>query len=394
MKKQEVELLDKITAGYSLPAMSPLAMRLIRLASIDDISIEDLSSVIEKDPSLTIRLLRLANSAFFRTGGPITTIGQAIQMIGLNRLRIMALSLSLRDTFPMGRVGALDYEEFWKISLYQALLAKSLGQRLRTCKPDEAFVGGLILEIGLLIFFDLFVKKDRNVERIRLQPLAPLLKWEEERYGLNHRQVGEATLKYWKFPKEIIECQGHYLVETDPSEVPGLAFVCNMAGVFSAIICEESTEWHPLFEKAEKTYGMDHDMLADILVSALDDVREVAISLKVEMNRKQDILGIMEKANRALSAISERMLQINEADSKFAMPTFSGFSSRGTPAREALQAIVHEVRNPLTAIGGFARKLEKNLDPASEEWEYVRVIVEEATKLETRLDELERKERQ
>ncbi len=393
MSKQDAEILDKIAAGYSLPAMSPLAMKLIRLASIDDISIEDLSSVIEKDPSLTIRLLRLANSAFFRTGGPITTISQAIQMVGLNRLRIMALSLSLRDTFPMGRVGALDYEEFWKISLYQALLAKSLAQRLRTCKPDEAFVGGLILEIGLLIFFDLFVKKDREVEFIRLQPLNQLIQWEEERYGINHRQVGEATLKYWKFPREIIECQGRYNVGPSTPDVPELALVCNMAREFSSLICEKSMEWQPLFDKAEGTYRIEHDILEDILVSAFDEVREIAVSLKVEMNRKQDILGLMEKANRALSALSERLIQLNEAESRFALPTLSGLSSHGTPVREALQAVVHEIRNPLTAIGGFARKLERTLNPASDEWQYVRVIVEESAKLESALDELAQRER-
>jgi HD-like signal output (HDOD) protein len=394
MNEPKNEILDKIASGYNLPAMSPIAMKLIRLASIDDISVDDLSSVIEKDPSLTVRLLRLSNSAFFRTGGSVTTIGQSIQMVGLNRLRVMALSLSLRDTFPMGRVGALDYEEFWKISLYQALLAKSLAQRLRTCKPDEAFVGGLILEIGLLIFFDLYIKKDREVDRIHLQPLKPLLQWEEERYGINHRQVGEATLQYWKFPQEIIDCQSHYLIESGTSGVPELAVVCNMAREFSSIICEKSMEWQPLFDKAEGTYQLDHDVLADILVSTFDEVREVAASLKVEMDRKQDLLSIMEKANRALSVLSERMIQMNEADSKFALPTFAGLNAKDTPVREAVQAVVHEIRNPLTAIGGFARKLEKTLDPASDEWQYVRVIVEESTKLEFALGEFVRIHRQ
>jgi len=394
MEKQQAEILDKIASGYSLPAMSPLAMKLIRLASIDDISVGDLSSVIEKDPSLTVRLLRLANSAFFRTGGPVTTINQAIQMVGLNRLRIMALSLSLRDTFPMGRVGAFDYEEFWKISIYQALLAKSLAQRLRTCKPDEAFVGGLILEVGLLIFFDLYIKKDREVDRIKFQPLIPLLHWEEERYGINHRQIGEATLRYWKFPQPIIECQGHYLMESSTSGVPELALVCNMARECSALICDTSMEWQPLFSKADMTYRLDHDVLADILVTTFDEVREIAASLKVEMNRKQDLLSLMEKANKALSVLSERMIQMNEAGSAFALPTFAGLSIKDTPIRETVQAVVHEIRNPLTAIGGFARKLEKRLDPASDEWQYIHVIVEESTKIESALDELVRTNRQ
>jgi two-component system cell cycle response regulator len=150
MKETGKSIIDRVSTGYALPVLSPVAMRLVKLASEENSSISDLSEVIEKDASLTVRLLRLANSAFFRTGGPITTINQAIQMVGFNRLRVMALSLSMKDTFPMSRVGPLDYELFWRSSLYQALLAKALAQRLRTCKPDVAFVAGLVLEIGLL----------------------------------------------------------------------------------------------------------------------------------------------------------------------------------------------------------------------------------------------------
>jgi nitrogen-specific signal transduction histidine kinase len=153
-------------------------------------------------------------------------------------------------------------------------------------------------------------------------------------------------------------------------------------------------EWQPLFNKVDMTYRLDYDVLADILVTTFDEVREIAASLKVEMNRKQDLLGLMEKANRALSVLSERMIQMNEAGSAFALPTFAGLSRKDTPIRETVQAVVHEIRNPLTAIGGFARKLEKTLDPASDEWQYVRVIVEESTKIEFALDELMRTNRQ
>ncbi len=388
MSSRESEILDKIASGYSLRALSPVAMRLVRLASDENISANDLSDVIEKDPSITVRLLRLANSVFFRLGYPITSIGQAIQLIGLNRLRVMALSLSLRDTFPIGRVGAFDYEEFWRMSLYQALLAKYLAQSLRTCKPDEAFVSGLILEIGLLIFYDLFVKKDATVDRIHLQPLRPLLKWEEERYGINHRQVGAAALKFWKFPQEMIDCQRFYDLEPKSNDVPKLALVCDMAREISGIICQKSMEWQPLLNKAEETYGLEGEVLSDIIVSAFEEVQDTAESFKLEMNKQQDLLAIMEKANRALSALSERMIHLNEARSKVVLPTFADLEAKNLSVREALQAVVHEIRNPLTAIGGFARKLEKTLNPASDEWQYVRVIVEESSRLESALDEL------
>jgi HD-like signal output (HDOD) protein len=384
----EQEILDKISSGYSLPALSPVAMKLVRLASVENITIDDLSEVIEKDPSLTVRLLRLANSAFFRTGGLVTTISQAINIMGLTRLRIMALSLSLRDTFPLGRVGPLDYEEFWKVSLYQALIAKSLAQRLRTCKPDEAFIGGLILEIGLLIFFDLLIKGKKEVPRIHLQPLKPLLQWQEEHFGINHRQVGEAVLKYWGFPDNIIDCQRHNDIGLDTRKVSELAFVCDMSREFSALIRQKSAEWQSSFSKAEGIYRLEYDLFSDILISAFEEVQEIAASFKVEMNKKQDMLALMEKANTALGALSERVMQLSDAGGGNTLPTFPGSGREKMSVGNAMQGVVHEIRNPLTAIGGFARKLEKTLNPASEEWQYVRIIVDESSRLEAAIDAL------
>jgi two-component system cell cycle response regulator len=388
MEDPETKILEKIADGYSLPALSPVAMRLVKLASDENISVTDLSEVIEKDASLTIRLLRLANSAFFHTGGPTTTIKQAIQMVGFNRLRVMALSLSLKDTFPMRRVGPLEYEMFWKSSLYQALLAKALAQRLGTCKPDEAFVAGLVLEIGLLIFFDIFIKGKVEIESIQMHPLKTLIQWEREHYGVTHRQIGYAALKYWNFPREIIDCQRFYYVGPETPNIPNLALFCDMAREFSELICYKSMDWQSAVSMAEGTYNLDREILADILVSAFDEVQEISESLKVEMNRQQDILELVEKANKALSALSEKIIQINEADSRFVLPTFAGLGAQDSAARKALQAVAHEIRNPLVTIGGFARKLERTLNPASNEWQYVRIIVEESTRLESALDDL------
>ncbi|HMK56121.1 MAG TPA: HDOD domain-containing protein [Dissulfurispiraceae bacterium] len=385
-------MLDRIAEGYSLPTLSPVAMRLVRLASDENISVEDLSSVIGKDVSLPIRLLRLANSAFFRTGGPITTIEQAIHMVGFNRLRVMALSLSLKDTFPMQRVGPLDYEMFWKSSLYRALLAKSLAQRLRTCKPDEAFVAGLVLEIGVLVFYDIFVKGRPGIELIRLLPLDQLLQWERVHYGIDHRQVGEAALRFWNFPREIVDCQRFYYVGPKTPNISDIALVCDMAREFAELICEKTKEWEYSSSMAERIYHLDNDVVADILVSCFDEVQEIAESLKVETNRQSDILDLVEKANRALSVLSDKMIQISEADSRFALPTFAGLDPHSDAAKRAMQAVAHEIRNPLVTIGGFAKKLERTLNPASSEWQYVRIIVEESTKLEQALDDLARKE--
>src|SRR5208283_1166780 len=111
--------------------------------------------------------------------------------VGSDHLRVMALSLSLRDTFPMGRVGPIDFEKFWRSSLYQALIAKSLARKLRTCNPEGAFTAGLVLEIGFLIFFDIFLKgKEVEIKEIELHTLESQLAWETKNYGIDHRKIG------------------------------------------------------------------------------------------------------------------------------------------------------------------------------------------------------------
>ena len=104
-----LDILKRIESGYSLPSLSPVALKLIEMASDERSSVDDLVKIIEKDPPLALRLLKLANSAFFASMQSSTTLKQAVIKIGFQRLRIMALSISLRDTFPMGKVGPFDY---------------------------------------------------------------------------------------------------------------------------------------------------------------------------------------------------------------------------------------------------------------------------------------------
>lgn len=386
--EQDIDIIEKLKSGYSLPSLSAVAIRLVEIASNEYSSVGEMTELIEKDPGLTARLIRIANSAFFRGKEPVSTVEQSIMRVGSNHLRVMALSLSLRDTFPMGKVGPMDFEKFWRSSLYQALIAKSFAQRLRTCNPEEAFVAGLILEIGLLIFFDIFVKKKDAGRDMELHPLESLLAWETENYGIDHRKVGAAALNYWKFPPVIVECQHFYNIESRETDVPPLAMVCEMAREFSALICKESMEWVPLFRKARDIYGLDQDLLTDILIDTFNEVQQAADGLKVDMNKDSDLLGLVEKAKLSLGELSEKMLELQEKGQ--GLPSFENMG--GLDGRQdvqyTLQAVAHEIRNPLMAVSGFARKLSGALDPSSEGWKYVQIIIDESVRLESALSKM------
>ncbi len=385
---QDSELLREIETGYSLPSLSPVAMRLVEVALDDACSAEDLADLIEMDPSLTVRVLKLANSAFFQTRQPTSSLKQAVVKLGFKRLRIMALSLSLRDTFPMGRIGALDYKRFWQSALYRALISKSLASHIKNCYPEEAFVAGLIMEIGLLILFDLRIKEDKGAPPIKTEPLEKLLEWERERYGIDHRQVGEAALNHWNFPKDIIQCQPLYGQKTHSDDAPVLAKVYELSRGFSRLIFQEKAGFITPFGEAERMLGLDRDTINDILLTTFEQVQGIAESLSVEMNKERDLMEIMEKANNALSRISERMSRYQEKMASGPLPSLDNLEREDKKVDGALQAVAHEIRNPLLAVGGFARRLANSLDPDSRGGEYAKIILEESSRLEKALSEM------
>ena len=372
-------ILEKIREGYGLPVLSPIAIRLRELASSENSSVNDLADLIAKDPSLTVRMLRLANSAFYGNTGQITTIDCAVMKIGFMRLRTMALAIALRDTFPMGKVGPMDYEEFWKSSMYRAIIAKNLARKSGKCNPDEAFVVGLTLEIGQLILFDLFIKN-----KLGSMPghysFEKHLEWERQQFGVDHREIGQQALRYWNFPKIMLECQ-EVLTEKRHANVTPLALLCDMARRFSYLVSDKKAGWHLIFTEVEMLYGIKSPILTSLLASAFHDVQEISESLHVKISREEDLIELLGKAKYTLEKISLTI-------SKWILFAFDGQGEAGSDPMvqysltERLQEVTFEIARPLAIIREFIDNLVPVVSPNTKEWKYVIAVSQEVKKVE------------
>ncbi len=279
----------------------------------------------------------------------------------------------------------MDYEMFWKVSLYRALLSKSLGRHMQNCHPDEAFVAALTQEIGLLILFDLFIKGKDETIKIDLYPLNSLLMFEEERYGLNHREIGEVALTYWQFPESIVKCQQF----PDINDLTALCSNCEIARVLSSIMFQETMTLNDMLIHVERTHNLSHETVVDVLFTTFDEVEKIAADFSVEVNKEKDILGILEKANQVLAELSERVARERQHLSG-TLPSFQSLDAErdSSTVKYTLDAVAHEIRNPLTAVGGFVKKLSSVLDSSSKGWQYMEIILEESKKLEQALSRM------
>ncbi len=378
----EKEVLRQLKSGYALPPLSAIAVKLLELASDEDSSLEQIVSLIEKDPALAVRLLNLANSSFFGTGRPAATLSHAVMRLGCNQIKLMALSVSLRGAFPMGKVERFDYELFWRLSLYRGLVARALARRSGVADPDEAFLSAITLEIGLPIFFDLFIKGRSSPLELDIEPLGKLLADERAACGLDHRQIGAEALSYWKFPDHIVACQRLYGEE---ARLPGgsvLCALCDLARLFSKILLNSPGAFRAFYSEAARMLRISHEDIHEIVVETFAGVEAVAHGLKLEINKEKDLMEVMEKANCALVRISRKISQFSTGNFQEKLPSLASIDYTSKAVTDTLRAVAHEIRNPLTAVGGFARRLAVSLDPGSQPGKYARVILEEAQRLE------------
>ncbi len=297
------KLMEALQSGYTLPSLSAVAMKLVELAADERSSAADLTRLITRDPALSARLLRLANSAYFYSKTPIASLQQAITRVGFHRLRVMALSLSLQDSFPMKKVGPMNYEKFWRASIYRALLTSSLAKHLNLCDAEEAFVAGLTLEIGLLVFFDIFIKGKIENADLEKNSLEDLLEWEHEISGINHRQIGEEVLVHWNFPDEIINCQMLYRLKDAKSDTSSLAKLTSQAMELTSLVFVQPENYQTIFAEANRQFGLTSEVINDLLQDNFNQIQDISDSLLSRPSQTKDMLDLMAKAHETLGKI-------------------------------------------------------------------------------------------
>lgn len=404
----KARLLKKIADGEGLPSLSPLTIRLVEIAADDCSSASDLASIIEKDPALTTRLLRLVNSAFYARRERITSVRRGVVQVGFNQVRLMALSLSLRDTFPLGKVGAMHYDHFWKTSLYRALIAKNFVQSAQSSdlNPEEAFIGGLILEIGMLMLFNLCPDDIKEVFPGGNIPLEKAIEWEEENLGINHRETGRLVLQQWLFPEHLVESQNYFGPRALQPDKPLMCNILELAREATEVFFGGRMELYQLQETAQRLLGLDVERVNSVLAEAFDKIQELAEHLQLEIDSQEDILGVMEKANQALARINasmenslQRVLdQVDQCNQSVTKASEKMVLTQRSTLQNALDAVAHEIRNPIMAIGGFAQRLasigaqeekgHQRLVQISDIRQYSEIITKESSRLDRVLNEI------
>ncbi|MGL4513423.1 MAG: HDOD domain-containing protein [Lacipirellulaceae bacterium] len=194
-------LFEKLAGLCSLPTV---AHQVIQVAQDPKADAYDLLAIIEQDAAIAARLMKLVNSSFCGLRREVADLRSAVALLGTDRVRNLALSVSIGNHF--GRVtpvGALDPVRLWDHSLCVATLARLISERRRYCPPDEAYLAGLMHDLGMMFVLQ---QLDTLVPRVlvRMQTGASLCDSEREVMAFDHAQLGAYVAWRSDLPERIV----------------------------------------------------------------------------------------------------------------------------------------------------------------------------------------------
>lgn len=206
-----------------IATLPEITMKIIDLVEDPKSTAQDLHQVISNDPALCSRILKVVNSSFYGLPGQIGSINRAIVMLGLNAVKNIAIAASLAKLFRGGDVtSTFSARDLWKHANATAAAAKMISDKMKFGLGDEAYLAGLIHDIGVMVEMQF----DRNllidvVDQISVdgngRPEQDMLDLELSVFGASHEDFGTGLCTRWKFPASFKAVTGYH---HSPLEAP------------------------------------------------------------------------------------------------------------------------------------------------------------------------------
>jgi HD-like signal output (HDOD) protein len=263
----------------NLPSFPAIVSKLITIVNSPDSSADDAAKLIEKDPGLTSKMIRLANSAFYGIPRSISSVSSAVVILGFNTIRSLVLSASVMKMFAGSQKQGLDKERFWRHSIVTALAAKTIVRHfinIRMMDPESAFCAGILHDIGKLIFNEYMNNDYGEVRKFAETKKISLLEAESKLLGINHAEIGRILSDKWSLPLDLEYCLVYHHLPGNADKIMELVATVHFADLLAHELGANlydgevpTKEWENVREVLRVT-DSDYDKIKQTLSDSID----------------------------------------------------------------------------------------------------------------------------
>lgn len=189
-----------------IPALPQIVLRIMKMTNDPDVTAHDINKVLNQDQSMTARVLRLANSAYYGYARRIASVTDAVVLLGFNTIRSIVMAAAVSEMLSKKYEGyALEEGELWRHSQACALISRTVARRARFMQLDAAYTAGLLHDIGKVILNHFMKTAYHEVVALVETGEVPFMLAEEEVLGFTHALVGAKVAEKWNLPPDLVE---------------------------------------------------------------------------------------------------------------------------------------------------------------------------------------------
>ncbi len=240
------EELDRIDSVPMLPAM---VSRVLGMMDDPNVTAYRLADVVSKDQSLVSSILRIVNSSYYGFHWRISSVSQAVVLLGFRTIRNLVLATSVINTFgAQSQHSAFDRRLHWKHSIACATGAALLARTWRCCDVEDAFLSGLVHDVGRVIMDQLAPEEFAAALRLAREENLTLFEAERQIFDITHAEIGRHIALKWSFPEPVANAIAHHHASPGPASWTKLSAVVHTADMMTRSAGLALGAWGPRFE--------------------------------------------------------------------------------------------------------------------------------------------------
>jgi len=295
---------EKLAKCADLPSMPAVAIQILELCQRDEPDMGEISKLIASDPALSAKILRLTNSPMYGLKCQVRTVSHAICLLGLSALRPLALSFSLVKGLQTRDKKALTW--FWKRSLLSAVAARELAAATNYRLGEEAFLGALLQDIGILALRQLSGLDYLTLARPGIRHVA-LAEGERSLFGEDHASLGAWLAERWQLPPSLCAAiAGSHTPERLPQGThPDIAHLVRLVAISGEVADvwiekDAAAAMEALRQSSSHLLQIDDQKLDVTMRQVAKRSEEVANYFDVEIGSPEELAAILDQAKETL----------------------------------------------------------------------------------------------
>ncbi|MBI1248354.1 HDOD domain-containing protein [bacterium] len=289
---------------YSLPTV---AMEVLRLTSNEHATVVQIKECIQRDPAMTVKILKVVNSPLFGLSGQVSDLNQALALLGIKPLKLLVLGFSLPKEMLQG-IEAEVLARYWQFALTKAVAAREVAGLQGTNHGDDAFIAGLLSEIGSLVMLQHLGDAYADFANKVLEEEADLSELEWETLGFDHNLLGCRLLQAWNLPETLVQVirESHPSSGIEFETLHGQSETLRLAHNLAEVLAHHRLDLMPRFlEQLKTATGKDQQAVEHLVVDIQEKLHQLAGVLSVSLPDGVNYCEIVSDAYVQLSLLSE-----------------------------------------------------------------------------------------